>query len=322
MVTTVGNSIETAANWLKENEVVAIPTETVYGLAGNALNETAVLKIFKAKNRPHFNPLIIHTYSWEALDNFVLNIPGEAIKLAGVFSPGPITFLLEKSPLVPDLVTSGHPKVAIRIPNHPLTLQLLELLDFPLAAPSANRFGYVSPTTAGHVLHGLDGIIPYILDGGYCRVGLESTIVDFENGEVIVRRKGGIATEDISRVIGRAVQVRTHASEHPVAPGQLKSHYATSTPLFTGDLRQLVPQYAGKKIALIEFGLPLEMEVDFRVNLSPSSDTDEAARHLFSMMRRMDTCGAEIILATLLPETGLGPAINDRLKRAEHTNKI
>lgn len=321
MKTTIGNSIEKAAGWLKQHEVVAIPTETVYGLAGNALDETAVLKIFKAKNRPHFNPLIIHTHSWEVLGRYVKNIPDAALSIARAFSPGPVTFLLEKTDIIPDLVTAGHPKVAIRIPNHPLTLQLLKLLDFPLAAPSANPFGYVSPTAASHVMQGLNGIIPYILDGGDCRVGLESTIVDFEGEEVIIRRKGGIASEEISRVINRDVVLRTHISDHPVAPGQLKSHYATATPLYTGNLAEMAGHFKGRKIAIIEFGPPLDAEVFARVNLSAAGNTDEAARNLFSMMRTMDKMGADVILAPVLPETGLGAAINDRLKRAEHANK-
>jgi L-threonylcarbamoyladenylate synthase len=322
MVTILGNSIEEAAALLKEDEVVAIPTETVYGLAGNALSESAVLKIFKAKNRPHFNPLIIHIHSWEIMRRFVKNIPEAALKIAAAFSPGPVTFLLEKTDLIPDLVTAGHHKVAVRIPNHVLTLQLLKMLDFPLAAPSANRFGYVSPTSADHVMQGLKGYIPYILDGGTCRVGLESTIVDFEGDEVIVRRKGGISSEAISSVIGKQVLVRTHASEHPVAPGQLKSHYATATPLVTGNLSALIPLFPGKKIALIEFGKPLNKNVFFKINLSLMANADEAARNLFSMMRQSDQCGADIILASLLPENGLGAAVNDRLKRAEHANKF
>jgi L-threonylcarbamoyladenylate synthase len=318
MVTTTGNSIETAALWLNSNEVVAIPTETVYGLASNALSEEAVLRIFKAKNRPHFNPLIIHSFSWQNMERYIRNIPKDALKIAESFSPGPVTFLLEKSDLIPDLVTAGHAKVAVRIPNHPLTLQLLKMLDFPLAAPSANRFGYVSPTSAEHVLQGLNGFIPYILDGGNCAIGIESTIVDFEDDDVIVRRKGGISSEAISRVIGKQVILRTHASEHPVAPGQLKSHYATVTPLKTGNPAELIQQYQASKVALIEFGNPVNERVFFRVNLSPSANVDEAARNLFSMMRQTDHCGADVILASLLPETGLGAAVNDRLKRAEH----
>ncbi len=321
METRISSGWEEAAHWLLQDEVVAIPTETVYGLAGNALSESAVLKIFKAKNRPHFNPLIIHTWQWDAIRSYVKNIPEEAEIIAKKFCPGPITFLLEKKNIIPDLVTAGFHKVAIRIPAHGLTQQLLQALPFPLAAPSANRFGYVSPTTAEHVKQGLDGIIPYILDGGACHVGVESTIVDFEGDDVIIRRKGGISAEAISNVIGRPVLNRTHASEHPVAPGQLKSHYATQTPLFTEDIGELQKTFAGKKIAKIAFGVVNEDDADYIFNLSPSSNTDEAARNLFTMMRQADDCGADVIFANLLPETGLGAAINDRLRRAVHGNR-
>ncbi|MCU0403701.1 MAG: L-threonylcarbamoyladenylate synthase [Chitinophagaceae bacterium] len=321
METKIGNSIREAADWLRQNEVIAIPTETVYGLAGNALSEEAVVKIFKAKNRPFFNPLIIHTHSREGIASFVKNIPPEAHIIVEQFSPGPVTFLLEKKDHVPDLVTGGHHKVAVRIPNHPLTLSLLNMIDFPLAAPSANRFGYVSPTTANHVMEGLTGLIPYILDGGPCVVGVESTIVDFEDNEVIIRRKGGISVELIEKALGKAVIIRTHASDHPVAPGQLKSHYATITPLHTGNKLELLRKFNGKKIALIEFGDPLNEACYKRFNLSPSGDPDEAARNLFSLMRQADHCGADVIVTSLLPEEGLGAAVNDRLKRAEHLNK-
>ena len=321
METIIGTSPEEAAQWLMLDEVVAIPTETVYGLAGNALHEEAVLKIFKAKNRPHFNPLILHTYSLELISTFVKSIPEDAMLIAKHFSPGPVTLLLEKKETIPDLVTGGHHKVAVRIPNHPLTLSLLEMLDFPLAAPSANRFGYVSPTSASHVMEGLNGLIPYILDGGPCTIGVESTIIDFDDNDVIIRRKGGIAVEAIEKVIGKKVLTRTHASEHPVAPGQLKSHYATKTPLITGSLDKLFGAFSNKKIALIEFGATLPDEAFARWNLSPSGNIDEAARNLFSMMRQADHSGAELILAGQLPEEGLGAAVNDRLKRAEHGNK-
>ncbi len=312
---------EEAADWLRKDEVVAIPTETVYGLAGNALSEEAVLKIFKAKNRPHFNPLIIHTHHADAIGNFVKKIPHTARLIARRFSPGPVTFLLEKKAIIPDLVTAGHHKVAVRIPNHPLTLNLLKELDFPLAAPSANRFGYVSPTTAEHVMQGLNGFTPYILDGGPCMVGVESTILDFEGDEVILRRKGGVSAEAIEKVIGKKLIIQTHASDHPVAPGQLKSHYATRTPLITGNPQNLANNYPGKKIALIEFGPETNTPAFLRFNLSPTANPDEAARNLFSIMREADNSGAEMILASLLPEKGLGAAVNDRLRRAEHANK-
>ena len=321
MQTQVGHLWEEAANWLRQNEVVAIPTETVYGLAGNALSEEAVLKIFKAKNRPHFNPLIIHTHHVGSIARFVKSMPAEALAIANQFWPGPITFLLEKRKIIPDLVTAGHHKVAVRVPNHPLTQSLLEALDFPLAAPSANRFGYVSPTTAQHVLEGLNGVIPYVLDGGACTVGLESTILDFEDGQVILRRKGGISAEAIEAVIGKRLLNLTHASDHPVAPGQLKSHYATYTPLFTGDPETLAARYPHKKLVIIGFGPQTPYPAFRYFNLSELANTDEAARNLFSIMRQADAAGGDLILAPVLPDSGLGSAVNDRLKRAAHNNK-
>lgn len=320
METLIGTDMQQAKLLLEAGEAVAIPTETVYGLAANALNPDAVLKIFKAKDRPHFNPLIVHLPDWASVPKFVTEIPSEADLLAQKFTPGPLTFLLKKMPVVPDLVTAGSTKVAIRIPAHPLTRALLAQLEFPLAAPSANPFGYVSPTTAQHVYEGLAGKIPYILDGGECRVGLESTIVDFENGEVIVRRKGGVAIEAIEKALGKKLLLKTGVEEHPVAPGQLKSHYATSTPLFVGEVARLAGQYSGKKICLIEFGVKLRnIPANFRFQLSENSNLDEAAKNLFSAMRQADQCGAEVILTEWLPEEGLGRAINDRLRRAQFT---
>jgi len=174
MQTITGTNIIKAKQFLNTGEVVAIPTETVYGLAANALDTAAVIKIFEVKNRPSFNPLIVHCDSWQAAQNYVEHIPVKANLLAENFTPGPLTFLLPKKNNIPDLVTAGSEKVAIRVPNHPLTLSLLQSLDFPLAAPSANPFGYISPTTAKHVWESLNGKIPYILDGGAAKVGLES----------------------------------------------------------------------------------------------------------------------------------------------------
>ena len=321
MVTEIGTDLNFAANLLKAGHPVAIPTETVYGLAANALDPDAVLNIFKAKNRPHFNPLIIHLPDWDLVKKYVAEIPADAVILAERFSPGPLTFLLEKKPIIPDLVTAGSSKVAIRIPAHPMAQQLLKMIDFPVAAPSANPFGYVSPTTAQHVFEGLQGKIPYILDGGPCQIGLESTIVDFENGQVIVRRKGGVAVEAIVAALGKKVLVQTGVEEHPVAPGQLKSHYATSTPLYVGKGEELVTRFAKQKIGVIAFGKNMDgIDAGFRFQLSESGDFDEAAKNLFSTMRAVDVCGAEVILTEWLPEVGLGQAINDRLRRAQHEN--
>lgn len=313
-----GTDLEKARQLLEAGEVVAVPTETVYGLAANALDPDAVVKIFEAKQRPRFNPLIIHLPDWSAVPKYAVEIPAGAEQLARHFTPGPLTFLLKKAPVIPDLVTAGSPKVAVRIPSHPLTHALLSRLDFPLAAPSANPFGYVSPTTAQHVLESLNGRIPYILDGGPCKVGVESTIVDFEDGQVIVRRKGGTSLEAMTAVLGHAPLLKTGVEDHPVAPGQLKSHYATSTPLYAGDLPALARKFQGRKICVIAFGKNAGGIDAYKVfQLSEKEDTEEAAKNLFSVMRQADQCGAEVIIAGWLPEHGLGPAVNDRLNRAQ-----
>lgn len=317
MTTRIGTDIATARALLEAGEAVAVPTETVYGLAANALDAGAVLKIFKAKNRPHFNPLIIHLPAWAAVARYAAEIPADADLLARRFTPGPLTFLLKKKPVIPDLVTAGSPKVAIRIPAHPVARALLSQLDFPLAAPSANPFGYVSPTTAQHVFEGLNGKIPYILDGGQCEIGLESTILDFEDGAVIVRREGGVSVEAIEQALGRPVLLKTAAAEHPIAPGQLKSHYATATPLYVGATEQWATRFAPEQTCVIAFGNNMEdVAAAHRFQLSPSGNLDEAAQNLFRIMREADRCGAAVILAAWLPENGIGRAINDRLRRA------
>lgn len=321
METKIGIDIQWAAKLLQEGEVVAIPTETVYGLAGNALNTNAVLKIYEAKNRPQFNPLIIHVPSPEHFKLYVSEIYDTVYRLAEKFCPGPLTFLLPKKDIVPDLVTAGSTKVAIRVPSHPTTLGLLNQLDFPLAAPSANPFGYVSPVTAQHVYDGLKNKIPYILDGGTCNVGVESTIVGFENDKVIVYRLGGVSIESIEEVVGKKIELQL-SHEKPDTPGQLKSHYATSTPLYTGKVDELIRRHKGERIAILSFdkiytGIPAEQQFP----LSLKGDLHEAAAHLFSVLRKLDELKADCILAELFPERGLGRAINDRLSRAQHNHK-
>lgn len=195
--TKIGKDVELAKKILKSGRLVAIPTETVYGLAANALDQNAVSRIFEAKNRPTFDPLIIHVGGLEEFTKYTKNISKEILEIAIKFCPGPLTFLIEKQSIIPDLVTSGLPKVAIRIPNHPLSLSLLKTIDFPLAAPSANPFGYVSPTNAFHVYDQLQNKVDYILDGGQCEVGLESTIIGFEKHKLVVYRKGGLSIESI-----------------------------------------------------------------------------------------------------------------------------
>jgi len=322
MITTIGIDISKAAALLKQGELVAVPTETVYGLAANALDENAVLKIYHAKNRPRFNPLILHVASFEKLKQYAEVIPADCIKLAEKFSPGPITFLLKKKDSVPDLVTAGSKKVAIRIPNHPMLTELLKQIDFPLAAPSANPSGYVSPVTAHHVLEGLNGKIPYILDGGECKVGLESTIVGFEDDQTIIYRLGGISKEAIEKVLGKIVGLLLSHSA-PDTPGQLKSHYATSTPLYFGNAEELISRFSDKEFVIISLDKQFSnIDPAFQFQLSASGNLDEAARNLFSILRKADEMKMGLIIADKMPDKELGAAINDRLQRAQHENKI
>jgi L-threonylcarbamoyladenylate synthase len=314
MKTVVGKDIDFAIQLLQSGELVAIPTETVYGLAANALDPIAVAKIFEAKSRPTFNPLIIHLPNLEAVKPYVAEIPEWALKLANAFSPGPISFLLPKSSIVPDIVTAGSEFVVVRIPNHPLTLELLNNLDFPLAAPSANPFGYVSPVNAEHVMEGLFGKIPYILDGGTCSVGLESTIVGFDHDNIIIHRLGGISVEDIYNCT-RKMPILSLLHQQPHTPGQLKSHYATKIPLYVGNVEENLERFKTLRIAIISFKHTYKHE-GLSFVLSPSGNLAEAAAQLFNVMRTIDNTNAEVILAEVFPDEGLGKAINDRLERA------
>jgi L-threonylcarbamoyladenylate synthase len=312
----IGTDIQQAKFFLSQGEVIGIPTETVYGLAGNAFNIEAVTKIFEVKNRPNFDPLIVHTNSIERLSEFVESIPEKALLLAQKFMPGPLTLLLPKRPNIPDLVTSGLDTVAVRIPNHSLSLALLAQIDFPVAAPSANPFGYISPTTAQHVAQQLGDKIPYILDGGECGVGIESTIIGFENDEVIVYRKGGLAIEEIEKVVGK-VQVISHSSSNPKAPGMLKSHYAPRKEMFISENGNLLLEPEKDKIGYLGFQKQNEfIPKENQLILSESGNYKEAAKNLFAYMRALDGMDIEKIYVELLPEQDLGVAINDRLRRA------
>lgn len=308
----IGTDIEKAVALLTRNELVAIPTETVYGLAGNALSSIAVAKIFSVKDRPQFDPLIVHVPDLEKAKDYVAEIPDAAKKLADKFWPGPLTLLLKKKNIIPDLVTAGLDTVGIRCPDHVLTRQLLKKLPFPLAAPSANPFGYVSPTKPQHVDEQLGSKIQYILDGGTCPVGIESTIVGFENGIPVVYRLGGLNIENIESMIGK-VQLMTHSTSNPKAPGQLKSHYAPGKKVLLGSIEELLKSTKAK-IGVLSF------QKDFKVNnqiiLSPSGKPEEAAQKLFESLRAFDKMDVEVVLTELVPDQGLGRAINDRLRRA------
>lgn len=309
----IGKDVEKAKELLLQGELVAIPTETVYGLAGNALNAETVTKIFQVKDRPAFDPLIVHIADFNAAHNFVSDIPDKAHQLARQFWPGPLTLLLKKKTSIPDLVTSGLDEVGIRCPSHPLTQELLKGLPFPLAAPSANPFGYVSPTKPGHVNEQLGDRIRYILDGGTCRVGLESTIVGFEGDIPVIYRLGGLSVEEIESTIG-GVKVFRHSTSNPKAPGQLKSHYAPIRKIVVGDLDHLTKKYAGTSYGILSF--QKKYESPYQCILSPSGKPEEAAKNFFSSLRSLDKMPVDLILAEFLPEEGLGRAINDRLRRA------
>ena len=312
----IGQNISYAGELLNKGGLVAIPTETVYGLAGNGLNPEVLTEIFKVKNRPFFDPMILHISDQDQILRYVVEFPQSLRKLAEAFMPGPLSLLLEKSVAVPDLLTSGSNKVALRIPDHPLTLELLRSIDFPLAAPSANPFGYISPTNAQHVQDQLGDAIPYILDGGPCRVGLESTIVTMVGDQVTVLRKGGIAIEDIESLIG-PVEVYQKSTSNPSAPGMLVSHYAPRKPLYILEEASIPKHLQGESISVLAFDhFWSAISEDQQVILATDGTLDTAARHLFAAMRQLDAAESDCIVTTLMPELGLGRAINDKLRRA------
>ena len=313
----IGRDIDKAAELLSRSELVAIPTETVYGLAGNALDIEAVSKIFEAKNRPSFDPLIVHSSSIEQVGDYAEGISDLVNDLADRFWPGPMTIILKKKNKIPHLVTSGLDTVAIRIPNHPIALELLRTLDFPLAAPSANPFGYVSPTTADHVDQQLGNRLAYILDGGPCQVGIESTIISFADEVPTILRLGGCEVEEIEQVIGK-VKIVTRSGSNPLAPGMLDSHYAPLTPLVLGDIENLLPKYLERKVGILSFDEQYNMiDQSRQFRLSETSDLKEAAANLFVGLRYLDNLDLDVILSNHVPDEGLGKAINDRLIRAE-----
>ena len=315
MTAEIGKSISKAQSLLMNGNLVAIPTETVYGLAANALDPMAVSKIYEAKNRPSFDPLIIHVGKISDFERYTLNFPKELMDIANKFCPGPLTFLLEKSGIIPEITTSGLKKVAIRIPNHPLTLELLNKLDFPLAAPSANPFGYVSPTTPLHVFEQLGERIPYILDGGPCQVGLESTIIGMEDEKMIVYRKGGLELESLKKQFLGEIIIKDHSSSNPEAPGMLDKHYSPNKRMEILEQKVDLKNIDKHKTGFLLFNKELT-GFDNQFILSSNSDLKEAAFRLFDGLRTLDKLPIEKIYIELVPEIGLGLAINDRLRRA------
>ena len=311
----IGNDISKASRLLKKNELVAIPTETVYGLAGNALDPIAIAKIYTTKDRPSFDPLITHVNNIADASTLVDSIPKLAYNLAERFWPGPLTLLLPKRKHVPDMLTSGLEKMAIRVPDHPITLELLKKINFPLAAPSANPFGYISPTTSGHVDRQLGEKIPYILEGGPANIGLESTIVSIEGKVICVHRLGGLDLEKL-QTFGEVI-VRNTTEAKPNGPGQLDSHYAPKKKFIIGKLDDLLLEHANSKIGILSFS-KIYSNSNKNIVLSANGDINEAAENFFSALRTLDTEDIDLILGEYVPQKGIGKAINDRLKRASY----
>jgi len=309
----IGTNIDQAANILKADGLVAIPTETVYGLAANAFQEKAIIKVFTAKNRPSFDPLITHIASLDALTPLVRHIPDKAQALMNKFWPGPLTLVLPKSNHISDLISSGLATAAFRMPRHELLQNLLRKLDFPLVAPSANPFGYVSPTSAAHVNQQLGDKIDYILDGGASKIGIESTIIGFENEIPTILRLGGLVVEEIEQEIGK-VSINSSSSSRPTAPGMLSVHYAPSKKVVLGNIEELLEKHANNKIGILSFS---NKYLDYpNFVLSEEAKLDVAAMNLFTGLRWFETKNIDLILTEKAPNIGLGKAINDRLKRA------
>lgn len=311
--------IELAATLLRRGGLVAIPTETVYGLAANALDVRAVARIFEAKQRPAFDPLIVHVASADAAWKLVRGeVPAVARRLADTFWPGPLTITLPRADMVPELVTSGLPDVALRVPAHPVARALLNATGFPLAAPSANRFGRVSPTRAEHVLEQLDGAIDAVLDGGPCTVGVESTVVRLDGQVIEILRHGGVPREALE-ALGVPVRDGVRVLERPLAPGQLARHYATSTPLrLLADGPLQAPADAAARALLVVAGpAPDAASAWGHVRtLAPDGDLYAAAAELFAALRSLDRGSYAGIDVIPCANIGIGRAIVDRLQRA------
>ncbi|MEX1111124.1 MAG: L-threonylcarbamoyladenylate synthase [Chthoniobacterales bacterium] len=303
-----------AAGLLRGGGVVALPTETVYGLACDALNADAAAKVFAAKERPSFDPLIVHVAdaSWIGTLSAVKGAAQAlAVRLAGAFWPGPLTMVLPSKDLVPDLVRSGLPTVALRCSAHPVMAAVVRDIGRPLAAPSANRFGRISPVTAQDVIEELRGRIPLVLDGGPCRHGLESTIVAVEDGRLTLLRPGPVTTDELTRF---ALVERAERGGPVSAPGMLESHYAPRTPLRLWPGHVPLPDDAATS-GVLAFGA---VGPGFATVEVLPSDPADAAPLFFAALRRLDACGVERIYAREIPESGLGMAIMDRLRRAAH----
>ncbi len=308
------DAVSRAVELLAAGEPVALPTETVYGLAADATRPEAVLKIFEAKERPFFDPLIVHLPDIGWLDRITQNRAPLVEKLAAAFWPGPLTMVLPRREIIPDIVTSGLGTVAVRMSAHPLFREVASRFGKPLAAPSANRFGRISPTAAAHVMTELGGRIPLILDGGATDFGVESTIISIEGDRIKILRSGPVTSDDLAE-FGEVIFEKRGTS--PIAPGQLQSHYAPRTPMqLFKNAHDFVP-VGDRRYGLLawNFSSPVHPFAAIET-LSPTQNLREAATRLFAAMRRLDEAGLNLIVAEEVPEEGLGVAIMDRLRKA------
>jgi L-threonylcarbamoyladenylate synthase len=302
--------IEYAAQLLRQGELVAFPTETVYGLGVDARGSNAVEKIFAAKGRPADHPVIVHVASADEFDKWAVDIPAVAYQLAKAFMPGPLTLVLKRSKLVPDIVTGGQDTVGLRVPNHPVALELLKSFGGGIAAPSANRFGRISPTTAKHVLEELGDSVSLILDGGACQVGLESTIVDVTTAKVKILRPGGVSLNELSDLLGYIPESVEKSAVR--VSGSLESHYAPMTPAFLVSREGLETPDEGCGVISME----VKPSSSKGVWVTLPNDAESYAQALYATLRRLDALGLQRILIETVPESSEWLAVRDRLQRA------
>jgi len=302
---------------LDANGIIGFPTETVYGLAGNIFSEAALRNIFEVKKRPLYNPLIVHIKNKDQLELIAKEIPKKAIKLAEEFWPGPLTLVLKKKERVSDIISAGKDTVAVRIPNHPMALELLAMLDYPLAAPSANPFQSISPTCAQHVDNYFGKKLPLILDGGDCKRGLESTIVGFDDDQVIVYRLGAVSVESIESVVGE-IAVLNENDENPDAPGMLKKHYCPQKKLIlTNNIVETIHENLDKRIGILTLDSQYESNNILHSEvLSKDGNLITAAAILYAALHRLDEAPIDLIIAEQMPDIGIGRTMNDRLVKA------
>jgi L-threonylcarbamoyladenylate synthase len=313
----ISTDIQLAAQFLNNEGIVGIPTETVYGLAANAFSERAILKIFDIKQRPTTNPLILHIKNYEELKNVGTDIPEMAHQLAKTFWPGPLTLLVKKQKQISNLVTADQNTVAVRVPNHPLTLELLHSIAFPLVAPSANPFTRISPTKAIHVDDYFDTKIDMVLDGGSCSAGVESTIVGFDQNQVIVYRLGAISIEEIEKITGNVTLLQS-GHKKTTTPGMFKKHYAPTTKIIlTSNVQHELNLWKDMKIGVLVFQQALQnVPLTQQKILSPEGDLKIATANLYNSLHELDSLNLDLIIAERFPDEGLGRTLNDRLTRA------